>query len=112
MVNLNAWNSLPDDLKAIVEAAAYKCNMWMLSEFEAKNNGALQELISKHHVQLRQFPEPVLKELKKLANDVLKEVAASDPMSQKVYDSVLSFQKTMIDWNKLTEEQYQKMKYL
>ena len=22
--NLNAWNSLPDDLKAIVEAAAYK----------------------------------------------------------------------------------------
>ena len=41
----------------------------------------------------KQFPEPVLKELKKLANDVLKEVAASDPMSQKVYDSVLSFQK-------------------
>jgi len=112
MVNLNAWNSLPDDLKAIVEAAAYKCNMWMISEFEAKNNGALQELITKHKVQLKQFPEPVLKELKKLAKEVLEEVAGSDPMSRKVYDSFLEFQKTMIDWNKITEEQYQQFKYL
>ena len=112
MVNINAWNSLPDDLKAIVDAAAYKCNMWMLSEFEAKNNGALQELITKHKVQLKQFPEPVLKELKKLSKEVLEEVAASDPMSKKVYDSFLEFQKTMIDWNKITEEMYQKLKYL
>ncbi|MBU1343152.1 MAG: TRAP transporter substrate-binding protein DctP, partial [Proteobacteria bacterium] len=33
MVNLDAWNTLPNDLKAIVEAATYKSNMWMLSEF-------------------------------------------------------------------------------
>ncbi|MCG8634513.1 MAG: TRAP transporter substrate-binding protein [Desulfobacterales bacterium] len=112
MVNLDAWNKLPDDLKAIVEAAAYKCNMWMLSEFEAKNNGALQELITKHNVQLKQFPEPVLKELKKLAKEVLDEVADADPMSRKVYDSFLKFQETIFDWNKLTEEQYQQFKYL
>ena len=33
-------------------------------------------------------------------------------MSRKVYDSFLKFQKTMIDWNKTTEEMYQKYKYL
>lgn len=112
MVNLDAWNQLPDDLKSIVEAAAYKCNMWMLSEFEAKNNGALQELITKHNVQLKQFPESVLKELKKLSHEVLEEVANSDPMSRKVYDSFLEFQKNMTAWNKVTEEMYQKFKYL
>ena len=112
MVNLNAWNTLPDDLKAIVDAAAYKCNMWMLSEFEAKNNGALQELVKKHNVQLRQFPEEVLKQLKKLSLEVLEEVAASDPMSRKAYDSFLSFQKNIFDWNKVTEEVYHKLKYL
>ena len=112
MVNLNAWNTLPDDLKAIVNAAAYKCNMWMLSEFEAKNNGALQELVKKHNVQLRQFPEEVLKQLKKLSLEVLEEVAASDPMSRKAYDSFLSFQKNIFDWNKVTEEVYHKLKYL
>lgn len=112
MVNLDAWNKLPDDLKAIVEAATYKANMWMISEFEAKNNDALKTLINEHNVQLRQFPEEVLKELKKLAQEVLEEVAASDPMSRKAYDSFLEFQKNIYEWNKLTEEPYQRMKYL
>ncbi len=112
MVNLDAWNTLPDDLKAIVEAATYRANMWMLSEFEAKNNDALKTLINEHNVQLRQFPEEVLKELKKLAKEVLEEVAASDPMSKKAYDSFLEFQSNVFEWNKLTEEPYQKMKYL
>jgi TRAP-type mannitol/chloroaromatic compound transport system substrate-binding protein len=112
MVNLDAWNSLPDDLKAIVEAATYKSNMWMISEFEAKNNDALKTLINEHNVQLKQFPEEVLRELKKLALEVLEEVAAADPMSRKAYDSFLEFQKNIYEWNKLTEEPYQKMKYL
>ena len=112
MVNLKAWNELPDDLKAIVEAATYKCNMWMLSEFEAKNNDALKTLMNEHKVELKQFPESVLKELKKLAREVLEEVAASDPMSKKAYDSFLEFQKNIYEWNKLTEEPYQRMKYL
>ncbi len=112
MVNIDAWNTLPDDLKAIVEAATYRSNMWMLSEFEAKNNAALKELIDVHKVELRQFPEEVLKELKKLAKEVLEEVAAGDEMSKKAYTSFLEFQKNIYGWNKLTEEPYQKLKYL
>jgi len=112
MVNLDAWNSLPDDLKAIVETATYRSNMWMLSEFEAKNNAALRELVDVHKVQLKQFPEDVLKGLKKLSREVLEEVAASDAMSKKVYDSFLAFQKNIYEWNKITEEPYQKLKYL
>ena len=100
MVNLNVWNTLPADLKAIVEAATYKSNMWMLSGFEAKNNAALRELIDKH------------KGLKKLSTEVLEEIAASDPMSRKVYDSFLAFQKNIYEWNKISEEPYQKLKYL
>lgn len=112
MVNLNAWNALPDDLKAIVEAATYKSNMWMLSGFEAKNNAALKELVDVHKVQLKQFPEEVLKGLKKLSLEVLEEIAASDPMSRKVYDSFMAFQKNIYEWNKISEEPYQKLKYL
>jgi TRAP-type mannitol/chloroaromatic compound transport system substrate-binding protein len=112
MVNLDAWNSLPDDLKAIVETAAYRSNIWMLSEFEAKNNDALKILVNEHKVKLRKFPKSVLKGLKKLSKEVLEEVAASDAMSRKVYDSFLEFQKNIYAWNKLTEEPYQEMKYL
>ena len=112
MVNIDAWNTLPDDLKAIVEAATYKCNMWMLSEFEAKNNAALKELINVHNVELRQFPEQVLKGLKGLAKEVLEEVAAGDPLSKKAYESFKEFQDNIFEWNKLTEEPYQKLKHL
>ncbi len=112
IVSKKAWDSLPKDLQAIIQAAAYKSNIWMLSEFETKNNDALQVLINKHHVQLRQFPEPVLKNLKKLSVEVLNELAAKDPMSKKVYAAFLEFQKNMNAWDKLTEEQYQKFKYM
>jgi len=112
MVNLDAWNKLPDDLKAIVETAMYRANLWMISEFEAKNNAALKTLVNEHNVQLKQFPEAVLKELKKLSREVLKEVAAGDPMSKKAYDSFIEFQKNIFEWNKVSEEPYQKLKYL
>ena len=112
MVNLKAWNSLPDDLKAIVSAATYKSNIWMLSEFEAKNNAALRELIDVHKVQLKEFPEPVIKELKKLSAEVLDEQAATDPAFKEVYESFLAFQKNIYGWNKMSEEPYQKLKYI
>lgn len=112
MVNLKAWNSLPDDLKAILNAATYKSNIWMLSEFEAKNNAALRELIDVHKVQLKEFPEPVIKELKKLSKEVLDEQAATDPAFKEVYESFLAFQKNIYGWNKMSEEPYQKLKYI
>lgn len=112
MVNLVAWNRLPDDLKAIVEAAGYKCNMWMLSEFEARNNSALQELINTHKVCLKPFPEPVLKGLKELALEVMAEAAASTSASREAYDAFIKFQAAMFDWNKIAEGHYQAFKFL
>lgn len=112
IVNTKAWESLPKDLQAVVAAAAAKTNIWMLSEFEAKNNAALQVLINKHKVPVKMFPEPVLKQLKQYADEVNAEVGAKDPMSKKVYEHFRNFQKASYDWGKLTEEQYQKFKYL
>ena len=111
-VNLDAWNALPKDLQAIVEGACARGNVWMLSEFEAKNNASLKELIDVHKVELRAYPDDVLKQLKKYALEVVEEVAAADPMSKKAYDAYLEFQKDIYAWNKITEEPYQKLKYL
>lgn len=112
MVNINAWDKLPENLKLILTEALAATNSWMLSEFEAKNNDALDELINKHHVQLRKFPDEVLEKLKGYADEVLNEVAEGDPMSRKVYDSFLTFKKKIYEWNKITEEPYQQFKYI
>ena len=103
---------MPKDLQAIVEAACAKSNVWMLSEFEAKNNLYLRKLIDEENVQLKAYPESVLKKLKEYSVEVVEDAASKDAMSRKAYDSFLKFQKNAYAWSKLTEEPYQKMKYL
>lgn len=106
IINTEAWASLPSDLQAIVEAATYRANMWMISEFEAKNNVYLQTLLKKHKVQLRRFPDSVLGGLKKLSDEVLDELASEDPVSKKVYESFKKFQKNISAWNEMSESSY------
>ncbi|MEE2743571.1 MAG: TRAP transporter substrate-binding protein DctP [Bdellovibrionota bacterium] len=107
MINTKAWGKLPPDLQAIVEAATYKANMWMISEFEAKNNANLQTLVEKHKVKLRKFPDSVIDGLKKLSTQVLEEMASKDPTSKKVYESFKKFKKNISAWNDMSEAPYQ-----
>ena len=107
MINTKAWGKLPPDLQAIVEAATYKANMWMISEFEAKNNANLQTLVEKHKVKLRKFPDSVIDGLKKLSTQVLEEMASKDPTSKKVYESFKKFKKNISAWNYMSESPYQ-----
>jgi TRAP-type mannitol/chloroaromatic compound transport system substrate-binding protein len=103
MVNKQAFQSLPADLQEIVRTAAYRSNLWMLSEFEAQNNLYLNKLITEEKVQLRRFPDDVMQALKRYSEEILEELAAADPMSRRVYDSIKAFQKNIINWNKVSE---------
>lgn len=105
-VNKDAFAALPADLQAIVNNAAIAANMWMLCESETKNNTYLQKLITEEGVQLKAFPAKVIKQLRAYADEVLEEVAASDPMSRKVYDNFKAFQKQVQAWSKISESAY------
>lgn len=106
IINKTAWESLPDDLQAIVEAAARAANQDMLDEYTARNNAALVEMVDNHGVLLRRLPDDVLRELHKISDQVLLEVAAQDPLAKKVYDSQKAFQKQVSAYHKISEEAY------
>ena len=91
-VNLDAWNALPDDLKAVVEEAARASNLSMISEFTYRNAQALDTLVNEHDVKLRSFPEDVMQALYKASQEVILEQTESDADSKKVYDSYQAFQ--------------------
>ena len=80
--------------------------LWCLSQFEARNGAALQTLINKHHVKLMKFPDKVLDSLRKLAEEVVEEEAAKDPMARKVADSFKKFQKVIGTWATTSEKAY------
>ncbi len=103
MVNKKKWESLPKDLQAIVRTAAMRSNIWMLSEFESKNNFYLEKLINEHGVKLYKLPDSVLKTLHKYSIEVLDGIAAKDAYSKKVLTDYRKFHKNIAAWGKISE---------
>ena len=87
MVNLEAFNSLPPDLQAIVRTACQAANLDMLSEFNARNATALEQLAADETVEIRAFPDDVLRGLKALTLQVMDDLAARDPLAAKIWES-------------------------
>lgn len=101
-----AFEKLPADLQTIIKTAAYRVNLWALSEFESRNNTYLQKLINEHNVQLKRFPDDVLKTLKEYTKAVIDEITSKDPISRKVYESYSKFQKDVTTWSNISEAAY------
>jgi TRAP-type mannitol/chloroaromatic compound transport system substrate-binding protein len=105
-VNKPAFESLPKDLQAIVTVAARAINADMLAEYTARNNAALTELVEKHGVDLRELPADVLIKLRELSEEVVAEVAAQDPKSQKIYDSYKKFRDGVVKYHAISEQSF------
>ena len=103
-VNKAKFESLPKDLQQIIKTAAFRANLWMLSEFESKNHEHVQKLVNEHNVKLTPFPDDVLKTLKTYSEEVIDEITSQDALSQKVYDSFSQFKKTIHGWANISEK--------
>jgi TRAP-type mannitol/chloroaromatic compound transport system substrate-binding protein len=91
MVNKKAFDALSPDLQAIVQACCKAVNATMLAEFAARNHDALDTLVKQHGVQLRRFPDDVLRTLKEASGAVLAEQAKADPLFARVLASYQAF---------------------
>ena len=105
-VNRAAWDSLPDDLKAIVEAAARAVNQDTLDEYTVRNTEALAELVGKHGVQLRELPPDVLRALHEASLAVIAETAAGDDFTRRVYESFSRFMAESMAYGRISEQAY------
>jgi TRAP-type mannitol/chloroaromatic compound transport system substrate-binding protein len=106
IVNKEALQSLPADLQSIVTNAAKVANLEMLADFSARNNQALKTLVEEHGVELRKFPDEVIRRLRELSAAVVAEAGANDPMSTKVYASFKAFNKQVSEWTRISEQAY------
>lgn len=106
IVNKQAYESLPDDLRAIVVTAARSANQNMLDEYTARNNAALKELVEQHGVQLRKLPDDVLLKLKEVSRQVVAEMVEADPLAKKVYKSYSEFSESVKSYHHISEQAY------
>lgn len=112
IINKKAFEALPKDLQSIVLNACKVANQDMLAEYTARNNSALETLVHKHKVQLRAFPNDVLKKLKVLSDEVLSEMAAKNDQAKKIFESFRKFRDQVERWHDLSEVAYFKARNL
>lgn len=105
-VNKKAFDSLPDDLQAIVEAAARSVNQDTLDEFTAKNNAALKTLVDEHGVQVLKLPDDVLLALREASEVVREDFANSSEFNKKIYASWKSYKDDVNAWHRISEKAY------
>jgi TRAP-type mannitol/chloroaromatic compound transport system substrate-binding protein len=106
IINRKAFEELPEDLQQIVLTCCKAINDQMLAEFTARNSEALVSLVKEHGVELRRFPDDVLRRLKELSRQVIEEGAAQDPLYARVYESVSAFQARSSAYLAIAEDAY------
>ncbi len=102
-INKELYDSLPDDLKAILKAAAAEASNWCFAGMETKNAEQLA-IMKAEGVEIRSFPKEVLDQLRIYSEEVLEELSATDPRSKKVYDSFKKFRDTISPYSGITEK--------
>src|SRR5690242_10279900 len=101
LVALRAWEGLDSELKAIIAHACATEASFALAEMERLNAEALAALTEKHNVQLRGFPSEVVNAARKVAGDVLSDVAARSEAARKVHDSYAAFRARTAPWSRV-----------
>ncbi len=112
LFNKTAFEALPNDLQAILMAATEVMNQGVIDEISAGNSTAMKTLVEREGVELRRLPDDVLIELKRISNEVVNELAESDPTAKRIYESYTSFQDTMMDYKLVSEEAFDQARRL
>lgn len=105
-LNLGLWNSLNAQEQSIVTGACQRANMLAVAEFAHFNGVALQQLIKDHGVELRQMPEDVMAALGRASKEVLEEIAASDDLSRRIFESYKTSLLQSQEWGRIADEAF------
>lgn len=112
-INKSKFDALPKTFQLAIEAAAGEANDNMLAEYNGRSPAALAELITKHGVQLRQFPNDVFQAFGNAAGEVLQEVIdKGDETVKKIAASHFKFRDETLIWTRIADQGYANMRLL
>jgi TRAP-type mannitol/chloroaromatic compound transport system substrate-binding protein len=102
MINLDKWNELPANYKAIVQAAAAQANATMLGKYDYRNPAALRRLIA-GGAQLRPYPDDVLKAAFDAANALYATISAENADFKAIWEAQTAYRNEANLWNQVAE---------
>jgi TRAP-type mannitol/chloroaromatic compound transport system substrate-binding protein len=94
VANMDAWNKLPDDVKAIVETAAREASAEMFQQSLVQDMVALEKFKEKGCTVIT-LPDEEVKKIRKTAVEVWKEYAGKNDTAKKIFDSQQDWMKKL-----------------
>ena len=102
LVNLEAWNKLPELYKVAYETAATEQNLRMLSSYDYRNPEALRRLLASG-VELRSFPPAVMDACYKATVETFAEISSQNADFKKIYEPWKTFLNESNTWNRVAD---------
>jgi TRAP-type mannitol/chloroaromatic compound transport system substrate-binding protein len=103
LVNRDAWDALPQDLRDIIEIASQASVVDTLSDFTYQNGKSLRILLDEHGVELRRLPDDVLIKLKQIGDDLMLELASDDELIGRILASLNAYYETVNPWTTISD---------
>ena len=105
-VNMEAWNSLPDDLQEIVANVCQAINNDMMAEYTWGNAVALQQMQQDPNIEIRRLPDDVLELLRRLSREAIEDLVANDAWAARIQASYQEFQDLSAPNQRISELAY------
>ena len=102
LVNRELWQSLPDDLKQVIDTACIAEHAYSVTEIDWTNPQALKKLVDEHGIQILQFPDDVIVAARAAADEVLDDLAQHDDITGRITRSYRETKETQIEWSKIS----------
>jgi TRAP-type mannitol/chloroaromatic compound transport system substrate-binding protein len=106
MVNLRAWEGLPDAYKHVLDVACQDATMDMASRYDEANPKALRRLIA-GGAQLRVWPREIMQAGWRASNELYEETAAQNPRFRELWASYKAFRDEQFQWFRVAENSYE-----
>ena len=104
-MNLRVWDGMTPGEQAIIKTACESVNHTSLGEFTYQNSIYLDILTREHGVQLRSFPDDVVKAMAEAARDVRAD-SGKDGIEKRIYESFETSLKSMRGWAAVSDGPY------
>lgn len=107
LVNQAVWERLPTDLQEIMRVAMFAAAQDMyIHSYHASAKNLATMLDDYPDLQVRPFPQDVIKALRKASDEVMSDLARQDPLTREIIQSMSEYLKMARDWTGISDNAY------
>jgi len=101
IINLDTWNDLTDQERAIIETACEAQVLKTMAEGEAVQLEPLAKMQKENGVQVHQWPPEILAAYEKAWKEVAAEKSAQDADFKRAWESIATFRENYSEWKSI-----------